>query len=719
MDRHRNIKTLRLLAAAAMAVAICQCAFFNMFYNARTSYDTAYLAHRKLLKQNPDSIIVALPSEIQSNYDRAIDKAQKVLEEFPKNKKWHDDAIFLIGKANFFKGEYEKALRNMKILQEDFPASPFIPESYLYSGKSYLKMENYDKADEMFDLILSKYPELNAEQEVTLLKVEIALSREGKSMAVDLLEKISAKVSSKEKRLELSLKTVRLYMDLKLYDKAIEILRRSPRDKKYPEKIYIIDLLLAGCFEAKDSLGKALEIIDAMLANRTYSWHTPEIQLKKASIFEKMGKIDEALATYTSITEASASNASAPGAGVTGTNASSISSTNQEATETAWFRLGLIYQLKKGDFKKAKECFGKISANARDTVIRGSAAKRIKSIDTLLSYIGLTDTLDTAKIKNRRSAIEFKVGELFWLELDLPDSAFAHFKKLAMGSDSLRPKSLYSAAYIARSALRDTAGSDSMFAILLKNYPANEYTKMAQKERGEIITVHTRQDSAKDAYLRAESLFSNDKNEEAVSAFREVYSAYPDCDQGVKALYAAGWISSDVLHNNKIAYKLYKTLCDSFPQSDICVNQIKPRLKTVSDTLTARKTRGKSAVKPSAQMQGAAKAKSGAIVPASAIKTAIAPGAKDTAATKTSAVPGAKDTAVTKTAPVPPKQVIQNIKEEIKPLPPAPSASSPQPAASASSTSAPPPAASPAAPKKTESIDEEAIDSVEVIGQTK
>ncbi len=672
-----------------------------MFYNARVSYDNAQLAHRKLLKQNPDSVIVSLPSDIQSNYDRAIEKASKVLEEFPKNKKWHDDALFLMGKANYFKGEYEKALRSLKLLREDFPGSPFVPESYLFSGKSYLKLENFDKAEEVFDLILAKYPELNSEQEVTLLKVEIALSREGKTIAVDLLEKTSALVTSKEKKLELSLKTARLYMDLKLYDKAIAVLQRCPREKKNPEKVFIIDFMTASCFEAKDSLAKALELVDAMLVNRIYSWHNPEILLKKGVIFEKMGKIDEAIASYNSLTDtsAAASGAAAPTANASG------SMTGQEAAETAWFHLGLIYQLKKGNFTKARECFNKISASARDTAVRSSAARRIKSIDTLLAYIGLKDTVDTIKNRPRRDALEFKVGEMFWLELDLPDSAFAHFKKLAMNSDSLRPKSLYSAAYIARTALKDTAGADSMFALLLKTYPAHEYTKMAQKDRGDKITVHTRQDSAQDAYLRAESLFFNSgAPEEAVNAFKAVYSAYPDCDQGLKALYAAGWISNDVLHNNKIAYKFYRMLCDSFPKSDICVNQVKPRLKTVSDTLAARKTRGKSSASSQSNAKAAAAKSKPAGPPSSAAKPGAAPAAQDGA------------------APVRPAETpatgVRKTETEAKAAPATPAAASAAPAP------APPaaPAATPAVPKppvKTETGVEDVADSVEVIGQTK
>jgi TolA-binding protein len=679
-----------------------------MFYNARISYDTASQAHRKLLKKNPDSTLVALPPDIQSNYDRAIEKASKMMDEFPKKKKWHDDALLLIGKANFFKGEYEKALRSLQQLQEDFPESPYIPESYLFTGKSYLKLENYDRADEVFDFILKKYPELNEEQEVTILKVEVALSREGKSMAIDLLEKTGSKIKSKEQKLDLSLKAARLAMDLKLYDKAIATLRGCPRDKKYPEKLFLIDFMLAGCFEAKGALDTAMDLVMVMIDNRHYSWHAPEILLKKASIFEKMGEIDDAVATYLSIVDRFGA-----ATGAAGASASAVSAASQDAVESAWFQLGLIFQLKKGDFVKAKEYFGKIFQSAKDTVIRNGAARRIKSIDTLTAFIALADTVDTAKGRGRRDAAEFKVGELFWLELDLPESAFVHFKKLAVKSDSLRAKALYGAAYIARGAMRDTAASDSLFAVLLKSYPASGYAKMAQKDRGEKITVHTRQDSAQDAYLKAESLFFySNAADSAVEAFKAVWADYPDCEQGLKALYAAGWISNEILQNNKTAYKLFRTLCDSFPNSDICVGQVKPRLKTVSDTLAARKASGK---KPVAASSLGAASKS---TPPAVKKTVAAPPGPD----KKAQPVAAKDSSSVAKLPEEAKPDPLPAESGAKPLTPSSVKPDAQPvkaeAKIPSSVPPPVPAAAPATPSdKGQITDETETDTVEVIGQ--
>ena len=625
MKKKGNLWMRFMLAASVFLIG--QCAFFNVFYNAKAAFDTAYSSQCKLLKNNPDSLLNPLPADIQTNYDRALEKAAKVMEEYPTNKKWHDDAYFLMGKANYYKGDYDKSLRNLARLQEEFPSSPFIPESFLFTARNYVRLGSLDKAEQTLAMVLEKYPRLNDDQEVTLLLVEISLGRESKSSALDLMEKSIAKVKSPSRKIDLFVRTAGLAMSLKQYDKAIALLNACPRDKKYPDKLFLVDMTRVGCYEGKDSLRTALLLTNQMLGRKFYGAFIPYILLKKASILSKLNELDEAIAVYTSITEvyapapapaptaSSAPPSSAPGqspvnykggqpdasassppaAAATATPAASgiASAAGQSAAGTALFELGMIYQLKKGNFVKAKEYFARAVTAAQDTVIRVKATQRVRSIDSLFAYRISKDTADASKGMGRKNALDFKIGELFWLEMDLPDSACALFKRLAVYGDTLRPKALYSASYISRSGLKDTAVSDSLYRVLLKDYPSNVYTKKAQIDRGDKITVHTRADSANDAYQSAESLFCYiNKPEEASAAFKTVYETYPNCETGIKALYASAWINDQVLKNNKTAYKLYHTLCDSFPKCDLCTTAVKPRLKTVSDTLAARKARG-------------------------------------------------------------------------------------------------------------------------------
>jgi hypothetical protein len=103
----------------------------------------------------------------------------------------------------------------------------------------------------------------------------------------------------------------------------------------------------------------------------------------------------------------------------------------------------------------------------------------------------------------------------------------------------------------------------------------------------------TRSDSALDAFHAAERMYWEDNNPEAAAeAYVEVYGAFGETAYGSRSLYAAAWIYDFVLDKNRTAKKLYELLCDSFPKSSYYLDA-KPRLKTVSDTIAAKKAQKK------------------------------------------------------------------------------------------------------------------------------
>jgi tetratricopeptide (TPR) repeat protein len=570
--KKKTSSAARLFLPLALTALTGGCIYFNLLYNAESSFDTAYRAHRKLLKDNPDSVI-ALPPDIDNGYKKTMDKCNKVFEVYPKKKTWHADALFLMGKANFFDGEYDRAIHNFKQLQERFGASPLVGESYLYTGRAFLKKENLDKAEEVLTTVLEKYPALNKNQEVTMLIAEIAVHREGKSQAVELMEKTYKTARTPEKKLELAVKIAQLYKELKQYDKAIAMLDAAPRPRDLPEQLFRVDFLRVSCHAEKGGLARALELAGVMLTTKLYVSHVPVMLLKKGEILDRLNKTDEAMTVFKQITD------------LYGTS---------DFVGNAWFELGRIHQVKKGDMAKAKECYDKAVTMLKDDAIKEIASRRSKAIDTIVKMRSGKSVTDSLK-SDTTTPPDFKIGELFWLELDQPDSAFKHY--CASARDTLHraqiPKALYSAAWIARYALEDSVKADSLYILLIRKYPANTYSRKAQEAKGGPITIVTRQDSARDAFHAAERLYAEGNEPEAAAeAYVKVYDSFSETDFGSKSLYAAAWIHDFVLDKNRSAKKLYELLCDSFPKSSYCLDS-KPRLKTVTDTLAVLRAQKK------------------------------------------------------------------------------------------------------------------------------
>jgi TolA-binding protein len=584
--------TPALLVVLSLAIAGLTggCIYFNLMYNAENAFDTANKAHKKLLKDNPDSTIV-LPPDVDNGYKKAIDKCNKVFEIYPKKKKWHGEALFVMGKAYYFDGDYDRAIHTFRQLQERFPANPFIAESYLYTGRAFLKKEDLDKAEETFAFVIEKYPGLNRNQEVTLLLAEIAIHREGKSQAIELLEKTYKTVRTPERKLELAIKIALLYKDVRLYDKAIAALESAPRPKDLPEQVYRAEILRVSCYAEKGDPLHAIDLLTVMLKSKPFVSHIPAMLLKKADILDRLNKTDEAMAVLKQIIDIYPSS---------------------DFVGNAWFDLARINQMKKNDLAKAKDCYDKAAGALKDPVLKDLAAQRSKAIDTIVKMRTGKAVKDTVK-SDTVTPPDYKVGELFWLELDQPDSAFKYYCASARDTlhRSMIPKALYSAAWIARYALADSLRADSLYRLLIARFPANAFSRKAQEARGGPVTIMTRQDSARDAFHGAERLYWEDNNpDSAAEAYVKVYDAFGETDFGPKSLYAAAWIYDFVLDKNRSAKKLYELLCDSFPKSSYCL-EAKPRLKTVSDTVAAMRAQKKlpqpNAAATAAKPAGAAK----------------------------------------------------------------------------------------------------------------
>ncbi len=593
MDRHENgfahlsagrLFLLRSALPLACVMILCSgCLYFNLFYNAETSFDTAFKAHQKLLKNNPDSALT-LPAEIETGYKKTVDKCLKLFEVYPKDKKWHDKALFLMGKADFYLGEYDKTIRICAQLQREFPASPLIPESYLYMGRAQLKKGNLEEAEKTLSIALERYPDLDKRQDVSMLMAEIVVRRQGKSQAVALLEATYKSAKTADRKMELAIKIAQLYRDLKLFDKAIAVLRGCPRERDLTDQLYRMDFLLVLCLGDKGEYVQALDLVNSMLVNKQYYSRFAMLMLRKAGLLESLDRLDPALAVYKQITE---------------------SANGGDAVGVAWFEMGCVYQTRRIDLKKAKECFDKALLSLKDADLKDAATRRSKALDIILKYGEGKAPPDTAKGEGA-SGPDFKVGELYWLELDRPDSAYRYFCAAVRDTHhrALVPKALYAAAWIARYSLKDSVRADSLYRLLLSRYPSNLYSKKAQEARGEKITVFTRADSARAAFEEAEEIFLEDNNpDSAAEAYLEVYRRFPDSDFGPKSLYAAAFIYDNVLDKNRTAKGIYEMLCDSFPKSSYCLDEAKPRLKTVADSVAAMKNRRKSGG-PVAQASG-------------------------------------------------------------------------------------------------------------------
>ena len=573
MQKTPEIKISKALVLSALCLSFLSLsctAYLNTYYNGESAFKEGFAEHRKVLRNFPDSLVVTPSQTVAAKYDRAIEKSTKVLDVFTRKKKWHDDAVFLMGKSYYYKKDIEKSIKRFKELQQVYPESPHIPESFLYLCKAYIEEDNLDKAEETVTIILQKYPWLDKDQQVSRLLIDTAIRRGSRSQAIALLEKALRSAKSETARIDLILRVSELYIDLKQYSKAIVLLEKTPRKKDLPEQSYRMDRALVRCYVGIDSLTKALNYVNLMLKKRQYSHHFDEILLSKGMILSRMGRFDDAIAVLKSI--------------IGDLDSTNIANDTSSVVSQALYELGLIYQKKKGDYNNAAEFF-KLASKSRDKSASSFSAARLSAIEMLRELRKRkTEPKDTC------CETDFKIGELFRYELDEPDSAFRQFLSLYNDSSAgpFAPKALCVAAFVARDDMRDSLLADSLFRAVITGFPSTDFARIAQEELNLPVTVRTRQDSAREAFRVAEDLFFKNQDEKAaIQAFFNVYKKYSDLPIAPRALYVAAYLSDEVLQKNVTAKSLYERICREYPQSIYCTEKAQPRIKIADSTMAA------------------------------------------------------------------------------------------------------------------------------------
>ena len=110
----------RLLLAVLLLVALAGCAKYNTYYNAKKAFDQAELVRTEAIRKHEDP---PKPAGLQkTDYETAIQKAQKVLDEYPGHD-LTDDALFLQAKAWHRLESYRMSIRKLDLLFRNFPAT--------------------------------------------------------------------------------------------------------------------------------------------------------------------------------------------------------------------------------------------------------------------------------------------------------------------------------------------------------------------------------------------------------------------------------------------------------------------------------------------------------------------------------------------------------------------------------------------------------------------
>lgn len=435
-----------------MLFSSCTCIYFNTFHNIRKNF---YTAEKTRTEDGRD---VARGAETKQ-YTDAIEKAARILERHP-NSSWVDDALYIIGASYYYLEDYDKAARKFKELLANYPESEFVSKSRLLLAKSKLKLREETEAIVIFEEIFDKAKkrEMKAEAARSLGEYFFELG-DYESANKYFLSLIDSLGESSDK--------LRAYMFVS--DGYFERFNFSDAKKNYEEALkhnpdtlqeYAIKYRLAECDYFLFDIEGGIERLQKLADNEIYYDSLASIRLKMAEGYEWEGDMESAINTYEQIT---------------------VENPGKEAAARAYYELALIYQYDFEDLVKAREYYIKARDEKRgQSSVREDATKRASRLVMLEQYTQSTELKempDSISELNQEQIEELsenhlRLGELFYFDLDKPDSAISAFNELLdnFPRSSYAPRALMSMAYIYKNEFADTAAADSLLRRVLKDY---------------------------------------------------------------------------------------------------------------------------------------------------------------------------------------------------------------------------------------------------------
>jgi TolA-binding protein len=141
-------------------------AHYNAYWNGNESLKNGVADLRQNVQDNYNAVLPienygteANTQSINGSMDRAIEKASKVIQRhsmyFDKKEyvKWVKESYLLIGKANFYKQDYNAARRAFEYINRQYTGEPISFEARLWLAKAFSQQKQYEKAINEFDLL--------------------------------------------------------------------------------------------------------------------------------------------------------------------------------------------------------------------------------------------------------------------------------------------------------------------------------------------------------------------------------------------------------------------------------------------------------------------------------------------------------------------------------------------------------------------------------------
>jgi TolA-binding protein len=514
--------------------------YFNTFFNAKKAFNAAEKARRASPRASAG----------QREYQEAIVKCLKVVEDHPKSK-YYDDAVYILGVSYYHTQQYGKAERRFREYLADYPNGKKAREANVYLAKSKLALGDMDDAMATFgQVFVSKYDKEYKAEAAMALGNHLHETKDY-SAARNYFLAVRDSLGDDLMALEAQSLVGDGYFEQFQFRDALsaylQILGMNPSKEQKYHALYQAAL----CSFRLQRIEDGLAYLDQLAGDPLYFDSLGILKLTMAEGYEYDDDLLQAEVTYQDVAE---------------------TSSRKPWQAMAYYRLGLIYQLDYDQLGRAKEYYDQAAQTDRATPISSDAIMRSSDIGKLETFTRTTlDSTATPAAIDEAAYSQYLLAELYWLKLDKPDSAMLEMRYLvdSFATSYYAPKAMISLAEMTREQSSDDATADSLLKSMLRKYPQSDFAPDALEALG---LKGTAADTGYAAIYvdKAEDFMLNGENYDSARAYYQlVVNRFPESEYYVPSKFALIWLEETYASpGDSSVYYAYKEFADSFPGNE-------------------------------------------------------------------------------------------------------------------------------------------------------
>lgn len=288
-------------------------AHYNGWWNGNESLKEGHRELEKTVEDNYNKILPvfnygdeSIGQSLSSYSDRAIEKGSLVAQRhtmFFKDReyvKWVPESYFLIGKGYFYKHEYQSARMSFDFIIKKYYYDDIQYEAMLWLAKTYIELENFEKAETFLDLLNSNIgrEKMNKEipQIIHAVYADLYIKQGNPENAIPYLKDAIFDVRNNKLNTRMKFILAQIYQEQGDHDQAVSLYKDVLKKNTDYKTTFNAKINLAQLYDANSGDSEALvKSLMKMLKDSKNKPFLDQVYYALAEVAMKDGEITKAL----------------------------------------------------------------------------------------------------------------------------------------------------------------------------------------------------------------------------------------------------------------------------------------------------------------------------------------------------------------------------------------------------------------------------------------